>query len=147
MLELELKILLLTMVYFMGWFLFEKVFSAAWERFVPAASGGGKGTPRARVPPLASVTPLDQTWRYIRGLKSPDWRIRRISAIQLGDKRGTAVVQALIEALNDPKEEVSIAAGEALAKIGDPAAINALSEHVRTLEQRLDHTYERFRAA
>ncbi|NLI75310.1 MAG: HEAT repeat domain-containing protein [Candidatus Riflebacteria bacterium] len=146
MLELELKILLLTLVYFTGWFLFEKVFSAAWERFVPAPAGTSP-TPRPRVPALASVTPLDQTWRYIRGLKSPDWRIRRISCIQLGEKRGTAVVQALIEALADPKEEVSIAAGEALAKIGDPQAINALSDHLKTLDQRVEHSYERYRAA
>ncbi len=146
MLELELKILLLTLVYFTGWFLFEKVFSAAWEKFAPAPAGA-KPTPRPRVPALASVTPLDQTWRYIRGLKSPDWRIRRISCIQLGEKRGTAVVQALIEALSDPKEEVSIAAGEALAKIGDPQAINALSEHLKTLDQRIEHSYERYRAA
>lgn len=146
MLELELKILLLTLVYFTGWFLFEKVFSAAWERFVPAPAGATPA-PRPRVPALASVTPLDQTWRYIRGLKSPDWRIRRISCIQLGEKRGTAVVQALIEALSDSKEEVSIAAGEALAKIGDPQAINALSEHLKTLDQRVEHSYERYRAA
>lgn len=146
MLELELKILLLTLVYFTGWFLFEKVFSAAWEKLSPAHAGGGRQS-RPRIPPLASITPLDQTWRYIRGLKSPDWRIRRISSIQLGEKRGTAVVQALIEALNDPKEEVSIAAGEALAKIGDPQAINALSEHVKNLDQRIDRSYERYRAA
>ena len=146
MLELEIKILLLTLVYFTGWFLFEKVFSAAWDRFAPAPAEG-QTNKRSRIPHLASVTPLDQTGRYIRGLKNPDWRIRRISGIQLGEKRGTAVLQALIEALNDPKEEVSMAAGEALAKIGDPQAIHALSEHVKSLDEKFEHTYERYRAA
>ncbi|HOT26815.1 MAG TPA: HEAT repeat domain-containing protein [Candidatus Ozemobacteraceae bacterium] len=147
MLELEFKILLLTMVYFAGWFIFEKVFSAAWERWTAQPSTGSRPANRTRVPTLASVTPLDQTFRYIRGLKNPDWRVRRISCIQLGDKRGTAVVQALIAALADPKEEVSMAAGEALAKIGDPAAINALQEHLQKLDSRLDGTWEQYRAA
>ena len=81
MLELEFKILLLTMVYFAGWFIFEKVFSAAWERWTAQPSTGSRPANRTRVPTLASVTPLDQTFRYIRGLKNPDWRVRRISRI------------------------------------------------------------------
>ena len=90
---------------------------------------------------------MDQTSRYIRGLKHPDWRVRRISCIQLGEKRGTAVVQALIDALNDPREEVSLAAGEALAKIGDPVAIATMTEHVTRLESKTKEFYERSRAA
>jgi HEAT repeat protein len=90
---------------------------------------------------------MDQTWRYIRGLKSPDWRIRRISCVQLGERRGTAVVEALIEALDDSREEVSLAAGEALAKIGDPAAIDALARHCSNLERHSGRTYESYRAA
>jgi len=147
MLELEIKIFLLTMVYFAGWFLFEKVFSAAWDRWTAQPAGAPRATSRGRVPSIASVAPLDQTFRYIRGLKNADWRIRRISCIQLGDKRGTAVVQALIEALNDPKEEVSMAAGEALAKIGDPAAINAMQDHLSKLDSRLEGTWEQYKAA
>lgn len=146
MFELEIKILMLTAVYFTGWFLFEKIFSALWTRVYPEPPTGKSATKR-RIPPLAVVTPLDQTWRYIKGLQSPDWRIRRISCVQLGEKRGTAVVNALIEALNDSREEVSIAASEALAKIGDPLAINALSNHLQNLEGRTDRTYERYRAA
>lgn len=143
---LESKILLLTAVYFVGWFLIEKVFTgvAAWWGDEPAVQPRGA---RRAIPPLAAVTPLDQTWRYIRGLQSHDWRIRRISCVQLGDKRGTAVVQALIQALDDRKEEVSMAAGEALAKIGDPAAIQGLSDHLKRLEQRVDRSFERYRAA
>ncbi|HEY9071997.1 MAG TPA: HEAT repeat domain-containing protein [Candidatus Ozemobacteraceae bacterium] len=147
MLELEIKILLLTMVYFAGWFLFEKVFTAAWDRWTAQPAAAPRVSSRARTPSLASVTPLDQTFRYIRGLKNPDWRVRRISCVQLGDKRGTAVVQALIEALNDPKEEVSMAAGEALAKIGDPIAINAMQEHLRKLDTSIDGTWEQYKAA
>ncbi|MBF0407774.1 MAG: HEAT repeat domain-containing protein [Candidatus Riflebacteria bacterium] len=94
-----------------------------------------------------NVTLLDQTSRYVRGLKSPDWRIRRISAIQLAEKRGSNVVQALIETLKDSREEVCIAAGESLAKIGDPAAIAALTDHVKNLEKRMDEDYEKARAA
>jgi len=145
--QLEVKIIALTLVYFTGWFMFEKVFSALWSRL----RGEGKETslPRARrkVVPLATVTPVDQTWRYIKGLSSPDWRIRRISCIQLGDRRGTAVVEALIEALDDPREEVSLAAGEALTRIGDPAAIEALTSHCRKLETRSMRSYENYRAA
>lgn len=145
--QLEVKIIALTLVYFTGWFMFEKVFSALWSRL----RGEGKETslPRARrkVVPLATVTPVDQTWRYIKGLRSPDWRIRRISCIQLGDRRGTAVVEALIEALDDPREEVSLAAGEALTRIGDPAAIEALTSHCRKLETRSMRSYENYRAA
>ncbi|HNW36983.1 MAG TPA: HEAT repeat domain-containing protein [Candidatus Ozemobacteraceae bacterium] len=147
MLELEIKILLLTMVYFAGWFMFEKVFSAAWDHWTVQPVTGPRTTPRSRVSSIASVAPLDQTFRYIRGLKNADWRVRRISCIQLGDKRGTAVVQALIEALNDPKEEVSMAAGEALAKIGDPVAISAMQEHLRKLDNRLEGTWEQYKAA
>lgn len=144
--ELEIKILALTTLYFVGWFLFEKVFSRIWNRMTNKESKPGNER-RAKVVPLATVTPMDQTWRYIRGLKSPDWRIRRISCIQLGERRGTAVVEALIEALDDNREEVSLAAGEALAKIGDPAAIEALSAHCANLEKRSGISYESYRAA
>jgi hypothetical protein len=144
--ELEIKILALTALYFAGWFLFEKVLVGLWQKFK-----GSKQTEtfpsRKKVVPLATVTPMDQTWRYIRGLKSPDWRIRRISCIQLGDRRGTAVVEALISALEDSREEVSLAAGESLAKIGDPAAIEALSRHCSNLERHSGRSYESYRAA
>lgn len=148
MMHIEVKIIALTLVYFVGWFLFEKVFSGLWRRW-RGEEEESTALPRKRnrVVPLATVTPIDQTWRYIKGLKSPDWRIRRISCLQLGDRRGTAVVEALIEALEDPREEVSLAAGEALARIGDPAAIEALSSHCRNLESRSGQSYEHYRAA
>ncbi|MEW6709886.1 MAG: HEAT repeat domain-containing protein [Candidatus Riflebacteria bacterium] len=144
--ELEIKILALTAVYFIGWFLFEKVFSRIWN-LLTGEKSEQPAERRQKIVPLATVTPMDQTWRYIRGLKSQDWRIRRISCIQLGERRGTAVVEALIEALDDNREEVSLAAGEALAKIGDPAAIEALSLHCSKLEKRSGMTYESYRAA
>ena len=144
--ELEIKILVLTAVYFVGWFLFEKVFAGIWSKLT-AKETTATSNRRSKVVPLATVTPMDQTWRYIRGLKSPDWRIRRISCIQLGDRRGTAVVEALIEALDDPREDVSLAAGEALVKIGDPAAIEAMSKHCANLEKSSGITYESYRAA
>ncbi|PKL42792.1 MAG: hypothetical protein CVV41_12230 [Candidatus Riflebacteria bacterium HGW-Riflebacteria-1] len=146
--QLEVKIIALTLVYFTGWFMFEKVFSVIWSRLTGGADKDS-GLPRARrkVVPIATVTPVDQTWRYIKGLSSPDWRIRRISCIQLGDRRGTAVVEALIEALEDPREEVSLAAGEALTRIGDPAAIEALTSHCGRLETRSMRSYENYRAA
>jgi hypothetical protein len=147
MLDLEIKILILTAAYFLGWFLFEKVFRTAWERFQPEPATGSLRRAARPLPPLAGVAPLDQTWRYIKGLKNPDWRIRRISCIQLGSKRGTAVVQALIESLDDPREEVSLAAGEALAQIGDPTAITALTDHLHRLENRTEQSYERYKAA
>ena len=43
------------------------------------------------------------------------------------------IAVALIEALNDPREEVSLAAGDSLAKIGDPLAIEALTNHCKYL--------------
>ncbi len=147
MMHIELKILALTLIYFVGWFMFEKIFSGLWRRWRGEDESTFTGRPRGKVVPLASVTPVDQTWRYIKGLKSPDWRIRRISCLQLGDRRGTAVVEALIEALEDPREEVSIAAGEALARIGDPAAIEAMAKHCRNLETRSGRSYENYRAA
>lgn len=144
--ELEIKILALTALYFLGWFLFEKVCVKIWNKWTHK-EGSETQERRTKVIPLATVTPMDQTWRYIRGLRSPDWRIRRISCIQLGERRGTAVVEALIEALDDSKEEVSLAAGEALAKIGDPTAIEALANHCSNLESRSGRTYESYRAA
>lgn len=147
MMHIELKIIALTLIYFVGWFLFEKVFSGLWRRWRGEDESGKYIRPRNRVVPLATVTPVDQTWRYIKGLRSPDWRIRRISCLQLGDRRGTAVVEALIEALEDQREEVSLAAGEALARIGDPAAIEALSSHCRNLEAGSGRSYENYRAA
>ncbi len=146
MLAIEMKILFLTGVYFVGWFLFEKVFTRLWDSWRSPEPVARK-TPLSKSPSMASITPLDQTTRYLKGLKNPDWRIRRISAVQLGDKRGSQVVQGLIEALNDPREEVSMAAGESLVKIGDPQAIAALSDHCHKLEKRMDETYERLRAA
>ena len=146
MLALEVKILLLTGIYFFGWFVFDKVFSQIWDSW-----GKKTTTPKKlsalRPQNMASISPLDQTARYLKGLKNPDWRIRRISVVQLGEKRGTQVVQALIEALNDPREEVSLAAGESLAKVGDPAAIAALSDHCSKLDSRMDESYERLRVA
>jgi len=146
--QLEVKIIALTLVYFVGWFMFEKVFSGMWRRLRGETENDTSiSKPRRKVVPLATVTPVDQTWRYIKGLSSPDWRIRRISCIQLGDRRGTAVVEALIEALDDQREEVSMAAGEALTRIGDPAAIEALTEHCQRLETHSMRSYENYRAA
>jgi hypothetical protein len=142
--QLEMKILLLTMVYFAGWFFFEKVLGSLWARLTEKKP---ETLTTTKVTPLATVTPLDQTWRYIKGLKSPDWRVRRISCVQLGDKRGTAVVEALITALDDQREEVSLAAGEALTRVGDPKAIEALTNHCNKLNSGIDRSYENYRAA
>lgn len=146
MFALELKIIILTLVYFFGWFLFEKIFSRIWDAWQERRTEAKKFLPK-NIVSIGVMTPLDQTARYIRGLKSPDWRIRRISCVQLGDKRGTAVIQALIETLRDPRDEVSIAAGEALTKIGDPMAIAALTAHVENLDQKMQESYERLKAA
>ncbi len=147
--QLEVKIIALTLVYFTGWFMFEKVFSALWSRL--RGEGKETNTPRAsrKVVPLATVyPPVDQTWALHQRLEQPRLgAIRRISCILLGDRRGTAVVEALIEALEDPREEVSLAAGEALTRIGDPAAIEALTSHCRKLETRSMRSYENYRAA
>ena len=147
MLDLEFKILVLTGIYFICWFIFEKVVGRGWNYFTGAQEDYRENVKERKIPVLASVTPLDQSWRYIKGLQNPDWRIRRISCVQLADKRGSAVVHALISALDDQREEVSMAAGEALAKIGDPIAIKALSEHLNRLEGKIDQSYERYRAA
>lgn len=142
MLSFGIKFLILTAIYFSCWFTFEKIYTHFTK-----SSGNNTALKKRKIIPLASVTPIDQTWRYIKGLKSPDWRVRRIACIQLGERRGTAVVEALIEALKDSREEVSLAAGEALAKIGDPIAIEALSNHCRDLEVSSERSYENYRAA
>jgi hypothetical protein len=146
MLNIGIKILALTIVYFVGWFVIEKIYNYISLK-LDKTSNKSTSLKKKKIVPLASVTPVDQTWRYIKGLKSPDWRVRRIACLQLGDRRGTAVVEALIEALNDSREEVSLAAGEALAKIGDPLAIEALSNHCRDLEESSERSYENYRAA
>ena len=146
MLNIGIKIVALTIVYFVGWFVIEKLYNYIALK-LDKTSNKTSSKKKRKIVPLASVTPVDQTWRYIKGLRSPDWRVRRIACLQLGDRRGTAVVEALIEALNDPKEEVSLAAGEALAKIGDPLAIEALSNHCRELEESSERSYENYRAA
>ena len=142
MFSLVLKFVILTAIYFACWFTFDKLYNQYAKPEAPI-------TPikKRKIIPLASVTPIDQTWRYIKGLKSPDWRVRRIACVQLGERRGTAVVEALIDALKDSREEVSLAAGEALAKIGDPMAIEALSNHCRDLEESSERSYENYRAA
>ena len=146
MLYLGIKVLALTAVYFIGWFNVEKLIFVYYQK-IESKKEKAQPARRRKVVSLSSVTPLDQTWRYIKGLKSPDWRVRRIACIQLGERRGTAVVEALIEALDDTREEVSLAAGEALAKIGDPLAIEALSNHCRELEENSERSYENYRAA
>lgn len=149
--ELELKLVILTFIYLIGWMIFEKIFELVYDRYFTKSDLLNiqikNNKIQNKISPIAEVTPLDQTWRYIKALKSPDWKVRRIACIQLGEKRGSAVVEALIEALNDPKEEVSIAAGEALAKIGDQRAIQALTEHIRKLEQVTSESYRRLKAA
>ena len=125
MLYLGLKLLALSVIYFAGWLLVEKVIDAIYKKKDKASDKAS--FKKRKIIPIAQVTPLDQTWRYIKGLKSPDWRVRRIACIQLGERRGTAVVEALIEALNDSREEVCLAASDALVKIGDPAAIEAIT--------------------
>ena len=146
MLNIGIKILALTILYFVVWFVIEKIYNYISLK-LDKTSNKSTSLKKKKIVPLASVTPVDQTWRYIKGLKSPDWRVRRIACLQLGDRRGTAVVEALIEALNDSREEVSLAAGEALAKIGDPLAIEALSNHCRDLEESSERSYENYRAA
>jgi hypothetical protein len=146
MLAIGIKILALSIIYFFGWFTIEKIYNFISSKF-DKSSKKTSTLKKRKIVPLAAVTPVDQTWRYIKGLKSPDWRVRRIACLQLGERRGTAVVEALIEALNDPREEVSLAAGEALAKIGDPLAIEALSNHCRELEESSERSYENYRAA
>lgn len=146
-----LKIIGLTLIYFVGWYLCEKAYKAIKNRIEEGKSASNKlpvtAKARKKVIPLATVTPIDQTWRYIKSLKSPDWRVRKIACIQLGEKRGTAVVQALIEALDDSREEVSIAASEALTKIGDPAAIEALAAYCKEMEESASEYFETHRAA
>ena len=142
MLIIGLKFVALTAVYLICWLAFEKIYDI-YSRL----SENNKPVKKRKIIPLASVTPIDQTWRYIKGLKSPDWRVRRIACVQLGERRGTAVVEALIEALSDPREEVSLAAGDSLATIGDPLAIEALSNHCRDLEESSERSYENYRAA
>ena len=146
MLAIGIKFIALSALYFVAWFTIEKLYSIITEK-LENSSGKSASPKRKKIIPLASVTPVDQTWRYIKGLRSPDWRVRRIACIQLGTRRGTAVVEALIEALNDSKEEVSLAAGEALVKIGDPAAIEALTNHCRHLEESSERSYENYLAA
>lgn len=146
MLALEIKIVALTLIYFLGWFVVEKGLGSLWSWWDRPAAPSGARAPRV-VPNLGTVTPLDQTARYVKGLKNPDWRVRRISAMQLGEKRGRQVVAALIDALEDPREEVSLAAGDALARIGDPVAIEALSQRCARLDAEMPATYERFRKA
>ncbi len=146
MVAIGIKILALSIIYFIGWFTVEKIYDYITYR-LDKTSSKTSTVKKRKIVPLATVTPVDQTWRYIKGLKSPDWRVRRIACLQLGERRGTAVVEALIEALNDPREEVSLTAGEALAKIGDPLAIEALSNHCKYLEESSERSYENYRAA
>ena len=146
-----LKIVGLTVIYFVGWYLCEKLYKAVKDRLEHKKNATAKSVApamaRKKVIPLATVTPIDQTWRYIKSLKSPDWRVRKIACIQLGERKGTAVVQALIEALDDGREEVSIAASEALTKIGDPAAIEALAAYCKEMEESASEYFETHRAA
>lgn len=148
MASVAIKIVGLTLIYFVGWYICEKLFKAIKDKFGNQVKQAKQNVPsRKKVVPLASITPIDQTWRYIKSLKSPDWRVRKIACVQLGERRGTAVVQALIEALDDSKEDVSLAASEALTKIGDPAAIEALALYCKELEYSTNKYFESHRAA
>lgn len=149
MVSVALKIIGLTVIYFVGWYLCEKVFKFVRDKMADKAEEkpATVSQTRKKVIPLATVTPVDQTWRYIKSLKSPDWRVRKIACLQLGERKGTAVVQALIEALDDGREEVSMAASEALTKIGDPAAIEALAAYCKEMEESASEYFETHRAA
>ncbi len=153
MLHLEIKIMVFTLIYFMGWFIFEKLlkrFEKGSTEKKPVRKTISQAVATEAIQPTRSVASLgtpDSTWRYIKSIKSPDWRVRRLACTQLSNKRGTAVVEALIGALDDERPEVSIAAGDALAKIGDPRAIEAITKHCENLELSFAQSYENYRAA
>ncbi len=147
MANITIKIIILTLVYFIGWHVCERSFNFIKNKFSKRDKKTSKPTSKRKIIPLAGVTPIDQTWRYIRSLKNADWRVRKIACIQLGERRGTAVVEALIAALDDPKTEVSLAASDALTKIGDPIAIEALALHCKELEYSTSEYFETHRAA
>lgn len=147
MASIAIKIIGLTLIYFIGWYICEKIFSFIKNKLRRNGPKKPSVATRKKIIPLASITPIDQTWRYIRSLKNPDWRVRKIACIQLAERRGTAVVEALIEALDDAKTEVSLAASEALTKIGDPLAIEALAIHCKELEYSTSEYFETHRAA
>jgi hypothetical protein len=147
MASITIKIIGLTIIYLLGWYICERVFSLVKNKLNKKDIKKASLKERKKIIPLAGITPIDQTWRYIRSLKNPDWRVRKIACIQLSERRGTAVVEALIEALDDVKTEVSMAASEALTKIGDPLAIEALALHCKELEHSTNEYFETHRAA
>lgn len=71
------------------------------------------------------ATPL-----LVRLLGDPDWEARLFAANLLGDIKARDVIGALVAALDDAEVNVRIASVEALGKIGDPEAIDALSKMI-----------------
>src|SRR5687768_2553606 len=54
---------------------------------------------------------------------------RQEAAIGLGERQYARAVDALIDALSDPEERVVVAAIEALGRIGDSKALDAVAHH------------------
>lgn len=73
-----------------------------------------------------AATPVE----LIKGLKSPNWRIRSAAARALGLRKERIAVEALIECLRDQNEpaDVRTCAAQALARIEDPRAMKPLLE-------------------
>jgi hypothetical protein len=84
---------------------------------------------------MATATTLhaDDGSRFVHDLaSSADFRVRVSAALQVGRSKPAGAREALEGALGDSHPAVRLAAAEALATLGEPAAVPALQEHLVT---------------
>lgn len=81
---------------------------------------------------LASLGAIDRAWEILRDTQQEDPFVRGTAAFALGVLRVQNAVPDLIIALSLDAEAIQVGAARALGLLRDPAALNALSELLRT---------------
>lgn len=75
-----------------------------------------------------TVSPEVSVW--LAQLKSPDWKVRRKAAFELGRVKAVEAVVPLLELLDDENEKACGVAAMALGRIGDRRALSPLIERL-----------------
>jgi HEAT repeat protein len=106
------------------------------ERAIVEAAGENAARTGDRLPKLASALGLVD--RYVRIVReASSWSERAHAATVLGLLGVAAAVPALLAALRDPHEDVTVkeAAAEALGRVRDPAAVAVLIDELRQVDE------------
>jgi len=104
---------------------------SAAEKLSPEEIAGRLDSPewKVRYAALERLKPAPEHLPIVvKALADPNFSIRRLAVVYLGDIKGPEAIEHLIRMLKDPSVAVRRTAGDALSDIGDPAAQSAMIE-------------------